>query len=188
MTFGSRSGVTSESQAGSSGLQSAGFNMLGATPNPLKQRPLLLRLLCLPYPQEAGGTHKFARRGLKSTEIEIRLDEHGRSVVKVTRESGWPYNSWWFPPYPPAEMPFVVRQYLADYLMTGAGTAVKRLVDLGWEYAEVPLADLVRRRSGLYLIALAELCRHQSALAPHLIEDLIAEELKKVRPCSSSTM
>ena|ERR1039457_1020799 len=63
MTFGSRSGVTSESQAGSSGLQSAGFNMLGATPNPLKQRPLLLRLLCLPYPQEAGGTHKFARRG-----------------------------------------------------------------------------------------------------------------------------
>jgi hypothetical protein len=85
-------------------------------------------------------------------------------------------------------MPFVVRQYLADYLMTGAGTAVKRLVDLGWEYAEVPLADLVRRRSGLYLIALAELCRHQSALAPHLIEDLIAEELKKVRPCSSSTM
>src|ERR1039458_2615036 len=64
MTFGSRSGVTSESQAGSSGLQSTGFNMLGATPNPLKQRPLLLRLLCLPYPQEAGGTHKFARRGL----------------------------------------------------------------------------------------------------------------------------
>src|ERR1039458_7943670 len=66
MTFGSRSGVTSESQAGSSGLQSAGFNMLGATPNPLKQRPLLLRLLCLPYPQEAGGTHKFARRGTKN--------------------------------------------------------------------------------------------------------------------------
>src|ERR1035441_7424561 len=105
MTFGSRSGVTSESQAGSSGLQSAGFNMLGATPNPLKQRPLLLRLLCLPYPQEAGGTHKFARRGLKSTEIKDRLDKQGRSFFKVTRESVCLYNFWWSPPYPPAEMP-----------------------------------------------------------------------------------
>src|ERR1035438_1164720 len=76
MTFGSRSGVTSESQAGSSGLQSAGFNMLGATPNPLKQRPLLLRLLCLPYPQEAGGTHKFARRGRKEN-TAFCLPAHG---------------------------------------------------------------------------------------------------------------
>src|ERR1035441_8118620 len=36
MTFGSRSGVTSESQAGSSGLQSAGFNML-AQPSQLRR-------------------------------------------------------------------------------------------------------------------------------------------------------
>ena len=37
--------------------------MLRATPNPLKQWGLLMRLLYLPYSQKTGGTHRFPGRG-----------------------------------------------------------------------------------------------------------------------------
>ena len=72
MAFGTKSGVILKSQAGSVGLQNAGLNMLRATGNPLKQCGLPMRLLCLPYFQETGGTLTPRRGFLMYTRIPNR--------------------------------------------------------------------------------------------------------------------